>query len=292
MGYTWAMTMQQTTFLPRALYAVTGWPLSQSLSPLIHNTGFQTLGIPAAYLAFPIAPRELEHFVQTVRMLHMGGVSVTIPHKETVIPLLDGITDRARQVGAVNTLFWTDAEHDQELWGDNTDIAGFLAPLTAMRMDFAAQTALVLGAGGAARAVVGGLALSGCRHIHITTPSNKSHLPLVQQFSATPVNWEDRHSVEATLVINTTPLGMHGSHEDESPWDFAKGALPPQAVAYDIVYNPLETRFLREARAHGLASITGREMFFAQGNAQFRLWTGMDLPDAARRALDHALDSQ
>lgn len=292
MSYTWPMATQQTTFLPRALYAVTGWPLSQSLSPLIHNTGFQALGIPAAYLAFPIAPRELEHFVQTVRLLRMGGVSVTIPHKEAIIPLLDGITERAKQVGAVNTLFWTDAEHGQELWGDNTDIAGFLAPLTAMRMDFAAQTALVLGAGGAARAVVGGLAMSGCRDIYIATPSNKSHLPLVQQFGAAPVNWEERHSVAATLIINATPLGMHGSHEDESPWDFAQGALPPQAVAYDIVYNPLETRFLREARARGHVCITGRDMFFAQGNAQFRLWTGMDLPNAARQALDNALDSQ
>ena len=273
-------------FLPQALYAVTGWPLSQSLSPLIHNTGFQTLGIPAVYLAFPVAPRDLPHFVHTVRMLHMGGVSVTIPHKEAVIPLLDGITERARSVGAVNTLFWK----DMELWGDNTDIAGFLAPLEQMHMDFAAQTALVLGAGGAARAVVGGLAIRGCRHIHISTPSNKSHLPLAAQFGATPVNWEDHHSVQANLVINTTPLGMHGSHENESPWDFSATPLAAGAIAYDIVYNPLTTRFLREAREHGHTCVTGREMFFAQGNAQFKLWTRMDLPDVSRVALDQTLD--
>ena len=273
-------------FMPRALYAVTGWPLSQSLSPLIHNTGFQALGIPAVYLAFPVAPEDLPHFVKSVRMLAMGGVSVTIPHKESVIPLLDHITGRARKVGAVNTLFWKDLE----LWGDNTDIAGFLAPLEQAKTDFAAQSALVLGAGGAARAVVGGLAMMGCGSVHIATPSNKSHLPLAQQFGATPVAWEDRHSVAASLVVNTTPLGMHGAHEGESPLDFDRAALAPNAVAYDIVYNPLETRFLREARAHGLACITGREMFFAQGNAQFRLWTGMDLPDAARTALNNALD--
>ena len=282
------MNTQQPTFLPRALYAVTGWPLSQSLSPLIHNTGFQTLGIPAAYLAFPVAPRELPHFVQTVRMLHMGGVSVTIPHKEAVIPLLDGITEQARTVGAVNTLFWKDLE----LWGDNTDITGFLAPLEAMHMDFAAQTALVLGAGGAARAVVGGLTLRGCRNIHIATPSNKSHLPLAAQSGASPVNWQERHDVPASLVINATPLGMDGSHENESPWDFTRGSLAANAIAYDIVYNPGETRFLREAREHGHTCVTGREMFFAQGNAQFRLWTRIDLPEASRVALDNALDCQ
>lgn len=278
-------TMETGVFQPAKLFAVTGWPLSQSLSPLIHNSGFQALGLSAVYMAFPVQPGDLPDFVRSVRLLPLHGVSVTIPHKETVIPLLDGITDRARQVGAVNTLFW----EGQRLLGDNTDIAGFLAPLEAMRMDFAAQTALVLGAGGAARAVVGGLALMGCRNIHIATPSNKSHLPLVQQFGAQPVNWADRHSIAATLVVNTTPLGMHGAHENETPWDFALGNLPSGAVAYDIVYNPLETRFLAEARAHGHVCVTGRDMFFAQGNAQFSLWTGQALPAVARTNLDAAL---
>ena len=284
-----------------ALYGVTGWPLGQSLSPLLHNTGFQALRLPAAYARWEVPPEKLPAFVESVRLLHIRGCSVTIPHKVALTPLLDAVSPLARQVGAVNTLYW----QDDTLCGHNTDVAGFLAPLAGLPLD--RGDALLLGAGGAARAVAAGL--TGLpqdkrpRRIYVATPSNRSHLPLAQTFGLTPLPWEERHSVPALLVVNTTPLGMCGKAGTATPYDFAQAPLPhcqqddffdgtaAQAtpLAYDLVYNPLETRFLREARLAGRRGISGLEMFYGQGDAQFRLWTGRALPPQARQALDAAL---
>ena len=150
-----------------------------------------------------------------------------------------------------------------------------------------------------------GLRLRRCRKVFVTTPSNRSHLPLAERFGFTPVPWEQRHDVPAGLIINTTPLGMRGKHEGESPYDFSLSATAHVAdttnaadgkayadtagIAYDIVYNPLETRFLREARRAGRRCVTGLDMFFGQGDAQFRLWTGRSLPPEARQNLEKAL---
>ena len=140
--------------------------------------------------------------------------------------------------------------------------------------------------------MVCGLWLHGCRRIFVTTPSDRSHAPLVERFGVTAVPWAERHDVAASLLVNTTPLGMHGKAEDRSPYDFDRAPAPADGgvpVAYDIVYNPLRTLFLREAQARGWATISGLEMFFRQGEAQFRLWTGQDMPQAARLALEHQL---
>ena len=272
-------------FMPRDVYGVIGWPLAQSLSPLLHNTGFQTLGIPGVYLRWEVAPEHLSRFLDAVRVLPVRGLSVTLPHKVAVMPLLDGLTREAEAVGAVNTLFWKDGA----LWGDNTDVAGFMAPLQPLCLP--EETPVLLrGAGGAARAVAAGLTLAGFRHVRIATPSNTSHLPLAGRFGLEPVAWEARHDAPAGLVVNTTPLGMRGKHEGESPCDFAR--LPPAgawALAYDIVYNPVRTAFVAGAEACGRRCVTGVEMFFGQGDAQFRRWTGRSLPAAARAALDSAL---
>lgn len=286
-------------FLPVDLYGVTGWPLAQSLSPLLHNTGFQALGIPAVYLRWEVPPERLPAFVDSVRLLGIKGCSVTIPHKMALLPLLDSISPQAELAGAVNTLYWDGAT----LCGDNTDVSGFLAPLADAPLEN--TDALLLGAGGAAHAVAAGLRLRRCRNVFVATPSNRSHLPLAERFGLTPLPWEQRHDAPAHLIINATPLGMRGKHDDESPYDFslsppvrpadATGAASGKAcadtapVAYDIVYNPLETRFLREARRAGRRCVTGLEMFFGQADAQFRLWTGRPLPPEARRNLEKAL---
>lgn len=271
--------------MPQDIYGVIGWPLAQSLSPLIHNTGFQALGLPGVYLRREVAPEQLARFMDAVRILPMRGLSVTIPHKVTIMPLLDGLTQAAENVGAVNTVFWNNGR----LWGDNTDVAGFMAPLQAKCLPVTTPV-LLLGAGGAARAVAAGLAAAGFHHIRIATPSDTSHLPLARQFGLEPVAWKQRHDSPAGLVINTTPLGMRGKHEGESPCDFARlPAVEGCALAYDIVYNPLRTAFIADAEAHGRECITGVEMFFGQGDAQFRRWTGQSLPPAARAALEAAL---
>ena len=290
-----------TPFLPTDLYGVIGWPLAQSLSPLLHNSGFQALGIPAVYLRWEVPPERLAAFVDSVRLLGIRGCSVTIPHKMALLPLLDRISEQAELAGAANTIYWD----GEALCGENTDVSGFLAPLAGVPLE--TVDALLLGAGGAAHAVAAGLRLRRCRTVFAATPSNRSHLPLAERFGFTPVPWEQRHDVPAGLIINATPLGMRGKYEEESPYDFGLAAPGHVAsaidgaggtpygdgstvgLAYDIVYNPLETRFLREARQAGRRCVTGLEMFFGQGDAQFRLWTGRPLPAASRQALEAAL---
>lgn len=273
--------------MPQDIYAVIGWPLAQSLSPLIHNTGFQTLGLPGVYLRREVAPEKLPHFMDAVRILPVRGLSVTIPHKVGIMPLLDGLTQAAENVGAVNTVFWDNGR----LWGDNTDVAGFMAPLQGRNIP-ADTPILLLGAGGAARAIAAGLTTAGFHNIRIATPSDTSHMPLARHFGLESVTWTQRHDAPAGLVINATPLGMRGKYEGESPCDFARlPSVEGCALAYDIVYNPLRTAFVAAAEAHGRECITGVEMFFGQGDAQFRRWTGQGLPPAARTALEAALQN-
>ena len=280
-----------------ALYGVTGWPLSQSLSPLLHNTGFAALGINALYMKWEVPPQKLPAFVESVRLLNIRGCSVTIPHKVELLPLLDEVSPLASRVGAANTIYWK----GERLCGENTDVAGFMAPLA--NVPLAGADVLLLGAGGAARAVAAGLVTAAPQNrparVFVATPSDKSHLPLAEEFGLTPLLWQDRHELAPLLVINTTPLGMRGKAEQDTPYDYslAKPLAPATAatatpLAYDIVYNPLETRFLREARAAGRRCISGLEMFFGQGDAQFRLWTGQGLPPESRHALEAALGQQ
>jgi shikimate dehydrogenase len=264
---------------PIRLYGVVGWPLGQSLSPFVHNAGFRALGSAAVYLRWEISPERLPAFVESVRLLDIQGCSVTIPHKISLLPLLDDISPQASAVGAVNTIY----RKNNRLCGENTDITGFLMPLRETSLE--STDVLLLGAGGAARAVAAGLALRRARCVFVTTPSDKTHLPLAEQFGLVPVPWQSRHDVNARLVVNTTPLGMRGKHEDETPYDFtlasseSVGSPRDARIAYDIVYNPWETRFLREAKLAGRQCVTGLDMFFAQANAQFHLWTGQNLPD-------------
>ena len=280
-----------------ALYGVTGWPLSQSLSPLLHNTGFAALGINALYMKWEVPPQKLPAFVESVRLLNIRGCSVTIPHKVELLPLLDEVSPLASRVGAANTIYWK----GERLCGENTDVAGFMAPLA--NVPLAGADVLLLGAGGAARAVAAGLVTAAPQNrparVFVATPSDKSHLPLAEEFGLTPLLWQDRHEPAPLLVINTTPLGMRGKAEQDTPYDYSlvKPLAPATAatatpLAYDIVYNPLETRFLREARAAGRRCISGLEMFFGQGDAQFRLWTGQGLPPESRHALEAALGQQ
>ena len=289
------MSAAASTATGTALYGVTGWPLGQSLSPLLHNTGFAALGINALYMKWEVPPHKLPAFVESVRLLNIRGCSVTIPHKVELLPLLDEVSPLAMRVGAANTIYW----QGDRLCGENTDVAGFMAPLAGVPL--AGADILLLGAGGAARAVAAGLVSPAPQdrpaHIYVATPSDKSHLPLAEEFGLTPLLWQNRHEPAPLLVINTTPLGMRGKAEDDTSYDFslaAQGAASGNTapLAYDIVYNPLETRFLREARAAGRRCISGLEMFFGQGDAQFRLWTGQGLPPESRRALETALGQQ
>ena len=261
------------------LYGIVGCPLGHSLSPVLHNWALARAGAAAAYLAWPLPAGRMPDLVKAVRTLNIRGVSVTIPHKEAVMPLLDRLSARARALGAVNTLYWDNGS----LCGDNTDVDGFVAPLRGR----AFSSALVLGAGGVARAALAGLRELGLPSIAVCNHNKERAQKLAEEFGARCADWEDRSAYEAELVINATPLGMLGAHEGRNP-------LPPEAftrrytttrMAYDLIYTPLTTRFLAEAEAAGWQTQDGLAMFIAQAQAQFRLWTGREFSEPDARAL-------
>ncbi|MEZ7198242.1 shikimate dehydrogenase [Pseudodesulfovibrio karagichevae] len=269
--------------MPRA-FGIIGWPLGHTLSPALHNWGFAELGLDAHYTAWPLEPADLPAFMERVRTEPVHGVSVTIPHKRAVMAHLDRISDRARAIGAVNTIYWD----GDALCGENTDVIGVVAPLRGL--DPLPGSAIVLGAGGAARAAVAGLLELGIPRVAVANRTLAKAEALAADFGVACVPWDERMDAPWELVCNTTPLGMSGDLEGGTPWDADRFA--PGAVAYDIVYNPLETRFLAEAGAAGRRAVSGLEMFLHQGLAQFRLWTGRDMDEAgARRLLLSALGS-
>ncbi len=258
------------------------------------------------YLPFDKTPEELPEFMRAVRSLPIAGLSVTLPHKEAVRPFVDEVTERAARAGAVNTLFWKNGA----LVGENTDVEGFIAPLHEKRT----APTLILGAGGVARAALAGLAElrrqawsrqagtgllqpgrgdtqpAALADVAVAARNPHKAAGLAQEFGCRILPWEERldylRSEQPSLVINATPLGMRGRFVRESPLpEEAWALLPSASLAYDTVYNPLETRFLAEARARGLAVQDGLTLFVAQGLAQFRLWTGRRLPPDEARAL-------
>lgn len=259
------------TRIPEKLFGIIGHPLGHTMSPALHNWGFERCDIAAAYMAFPTAPERLGDFVTALRTLPIAGASVTIPHKEAIIPYLDGMTARARSVGAVNTLYWDEGK----LMGENTDVTGFIAPLKAHTRRL--NSALVLGAGGAAKAVLAGLRELGVDDIRLANRSLERAQMVAAPFKADVIAWEERTSHTADLIINSTPLGMAGNTVEQTPYPaaaFGSGT----GIAYDLVYNPLRTRFLTEAQEAGWETLDGLHMFAEQGREQFRIWTGVELP--------------
>lgn len=269
--------MTTTILPPTRLLGVIGMPIAHSLSPILHTNGFLAHGFPGAFMAWAVRPEELADFVNAVRTLPIHGLAVTIPHKQAIMQHLDGLTKRAEAVGAVNTLFW---ENDK-LTGDNTDIAGFMAPLAEDAVK--PQSAIILGGGGAARAAAAGLAELSLSSAAIANRTKSKAESIAADFQLQVVDWDERTAFKAELVVNATPLGMAGEKEALSP--YPAEACSGLRVAYDMVYNPLETVFLREAKAAGAQVIDGLRMFVGQAEAQFKRWTEMDLPKEQTRAI-------
>lgn len=260
-----------------AAYGIIGWPLGHSKSPLLHNWGLREAGLPGSYAAWPTEPAKLKAFMAEVRARHIKGVSVTIPHKQAVMPHLDGLTERAKAVGAVNTLFWRDGK----LLGDNTDVAGIEAPLAPHRD--ALKSALVLGAGGAARAACAALRALGVAELAVANRTPAKAEALAKDFGTAVVAWDERASRPWSLIVNTTPLGMLGEHQDKSPWP--TDGFADVGLVFDLVYNPISTRLLQEAKAAGKECLSGLSMFLHQGLAQFEIWTGVRLDERRARQL-------
>jgi shikimate dehydrogenase len=247
-----------------------GWPAAHSRSPLIHHYWLRKLGIDGGYVIEAVPPDELQDFVFRLALRGFVGANVTIPHKERVLKLSKP-DERACAVGAANTLWFADGE----LCSTNTDVEGFLNNLDASAPGWdRAEEVVVLGAGGAARAVVFGLLERGIKRVHLANRTRARADVIADQFGdkVFPVDWEAFGNLlpRAKLLVNTTSLGMHG----QETLDLDVGKLPLDAVVSDLVYVPLNTALLSAAKARGLRTADGLGMLLHQAVRGFELWFG------------------
>lgn len=259
---------------------VIGDPVRHSLSPTLHNAAFRALDLDWAYVAFdvPAGPGTAAAAVQGVRALRLEGLNVTMPHKADVIPALDALSPTAERLGAVNTIAWRGGE----LYGDNTDGAGFVDSLRADHgLEVAGWRCVVLGAGGAARAVVLALAEAGAAEVVVVnrTAAN-AEVAAALAGDRGRVGTLD-HAKDAELLVNATPLGM-GVWEGEIP--VGAEHLHAGQVVCDLVYHPHRTALLESAKEAGAVAVNGLGMLIHQAAHAFRLWTGEDPPLAVMSA--------
>lgn len=252
---------------------VLGHPVAHSRSPLIHGAWLAEHGLPGSYEKIDVAPTELPGFIARLRAGEFTGGNVTVPHKETMLALVDEASEAARAIGAVNTV-WLEGGR---LCGDNTDVSGFLAHLdtSAPGWDKTGRTALVLGAGGAARGIAFGLRGRGVGRIILVNRSRARADDLAASLGAPleAADWAQRdHLVgEADLIVNTTALGMQG----QPPLDLDLSRLKPGTIVDDIVYVPLQTPLLRDAQRHGGVAVDGLGMLLHQAVPGFARWFGL-----------------
>jgi shikimate dehydrogenase len=270
-----------------------GYPLGHSLSPRIHAAALRSCDLEGSYSLFPIHPDDnqgLKDLLVRVRNGELSGLNVTIPHKQNVIELLDDLTPAAKAIGAVNIIYL----ENNKLIGGNTDAPGFLSDLksflTTEILRHRNRSALVLGAGGSARAIVFALLNDGWE---VTVAARRTGQ--AQQLADSFANYQSPMTVcslsnlrslasNLSLIVNTTPVGMTPNVE-QSPWP-ENLSLPPHATVYDLVYNPPETKLVREAHRQGLRAKTGLGMLIEQAALAFEIWTGQN---PSREALFGAL---
>lgn len=256
------------------LAGVIGWPVGHSLSPRLHNYWLALHGIDGAYVPLPVAPAHVAQALRILPRLGFRGVNVTVPHKEAALAAVDRLDDVARRIGAVNTIVFGD---DGSLAGGNTDAYGFTAHLAASAPAFRAAVGpvVIVGAGGAARAVAVALADLGAPEIRVVnrTLARAEALAVTLGGPLRVVDWAGRRAAlaDAALVVNTTTQGMAG----QPALDLDLGALPRAAVVVDIVYNPLHTPLLRDAAARGHVTVDGIGMLLHQAVAGFEAWFGV-----------------
>ena len=274
-------------------------PHKQSTSPAFQQAAIDALGLGMVYERWPTPADGLATRVVGLRAPSVLGANVTIPHKEAVMPMLDELDPLAQRVGAVNTIF----NREGRLSGYNTDVEGFLRALRDdAGFDPRGCDAVIAGAGGAARAVVVALIESGAASIAVLNRSAERAQRLVDDLSphaggtwlealpAAPGSWA-KIVPRAQLLVNCTSVGMADSSQDESP--VPSGLIRPEMLVSDLIYRPLETRLLRDARASGACVLGGLPMLVYQGAASLKIWTGQEAPidlmlDAARKALAEA----
>jgi shikimate dehydrogenase len=251
---------------------VVGHPVKHSRSPIIHGYWLEQFGINGRYDRYDVKPEDFSHFVKTLSEQGLQGVNVTIPHKEAAFLALDEATERARRLKAANTLWFENGK----LWGDNTDSIGFLANLDQGHpgWDINAKSALILGAGGAARAIIAGLQERNIEKITIVnrTRERAEELALMSGGQVAVAEWSKLsfQLESADLVVNTTSLGMSGQPD----LDLSLDPLGKNALVTDIVYVPLETNLLKQARLRGNPVVDGLGMLLHQAVPGFEHWFG------------------
>ena len=271
------------------LIGLLGWPVAHSVSPAMHNAAAAALGLDWLYVPLPVRPEALPSALGGLAALGFRGVNVTVPHKAAVLPYLDAVYPVAGTIGAVNTI----TINDGLLTGFNTDWSGFLADLKDHDVALARRECLVLGAGGAARAMVYALLHEGARVTVLARREEQAAAlaaELSQALSTSIASGPLAGAAELAaefyqpLIVNTTPLGMAGANADRSPWPDAP--IPGHAFVYDLVYSPPLTPLLAAAQAAGCRVANGLGMLVNQAAEAFALWTGRE-PDRAvmRRAI-------
>jgi len=281
------------------LVGLVGWPVGHSASPAMQNAAFDAYGLNWRYVPLPVVPGQIKAGLEGLAALGFRGANVTVPHKRAVLPALTAVSPDAEALGAVNTIVVEGSGTEaQVMRGHNTDAAGFIGALREGGFDPEGASVLVVGAGGGARAVVFGLAQAGAREVMILNRSLerattllsdlRPHAPSVLR--AEPLGRE--HLIERArcvdLLVNATPVGMVGQ-EHRSIWP-DRAPLPSRLTVFDLVYNPLETKLLGQARRAGADAVDGLGMLVRQGALAFEMWTGQEAPiEVMRSAGERAL---
>lgn len=270
------------------VYGVVGDPIGHSLGPLIHNAAFREQGLNKVYVPFRVPKEDLADFLNDAPKLGIRGLSVTIPHKESVLEYLSEVDEGAGGVGAANTII----RKEDGFVGSNTDYAAAMACLRRAAKEhfkddgnLAGKVALVLGSGGVARAIAFGLKAAGAEVV-ITGRNTAAAEHLAESVGCGVFEWAERHELDADILVNCTPVGMHPKL-DETPYE--KQSLASKMIVFDTVYNPANTLLLKDAKATGCRPVGGVEMFLRQAALQYKLFAGQDAPtDVMKEALSRA----
>jgi shikimate dehydrogenase len=275
------------------VYGVLGYPIAHSLSPAMHNAAFRALGMDASYVPFEVTPYALAEAVRGIVALGVAGANVTVPHKNAVMGYLDELDDRARALGAVNTI----VNDDDTLLGLNTDVEGFARSLEEAGVEIGGTRSLVLGAGGAARAAVAALLDRGAESVIVSARRLEEAERVAAELgslggsklhaSAIGEHWDG-----VTLLVQATSATMGSEAEEFAQW-LPWRALDRSATVVDLVYAPRRTTVLEQAEARGLRTVEGAGMLIHQGALAFHRWTGREAPiEVMRRAVHEALDAR
>ncbi len=260
-----------------------GWPIEHSLSPAMHNAAFAELGLDWSYSLFPTQPGDLESLLKNLDAQNIVGANVTMPHKQIIMPYLDHISDDARIIGAVNTIH----VHNGKMYGYNTDGIGFLNALKEAGHEPAGMRVAMLGAGGAARAVIFSLAQAGVDRITVVNRTVEHGVRLSDDMAGAfpachiefePLSFEtvSHLSKNIDLIVNATSVGMQPD-DGISLWPDDL-AIPTDTIFYDVIYKPIPTLFLQQAQAAGQKTVNGLGMLIHQGVAAFEIWSGQKAP--------------